>query len=301
MSNATVSPGTIVSDTQGSGGGSGASLAAGYLTGLQMWKTGDTTLTVASGRARDQGNVRDLVLGADTGVDFSVLGINGRDANLPNARAIVYAWLVGGASVATGVLISASETAPTFPAGYTEQRFIGSIPVEAGEGPRQVDWMQQGYGLSREVRLGPYDLQEALVGGPWPTAPGQIPAVTASTSWRNIVAGGQDVNFAPSERIPARPAGAGGVDARRGIRVILLFITRTNNNDFIEVAAAHGNNEVPTSSPLNGNGNTRSYQIGPNLTEEYFLQVGDNQSFQYRCTAGNINYLFTVAGWVDEL
>lgn len=278
-----------------------AKLSVGYLTGLQMWKTGDPTLTVAAGGARDTADAQDLVLAVDQVVDFSVVGINGADVDIDNVDAVIYVYLVGGSAVPTGVLVSASAVAPALPAGYTGHRFIGSIPISAGEGPFQIDWMQQGHGRTRVVRLGPQEVQVALVGGPWPTTPVQIPGVTASISWRNIVAGGVDVQFAPLQRVPARPVGAGGNNARRGIRVIFLFLTRTNTNDFLEVAPAHGVLEAPTTSPGNGDSNVRPYNIASNQSVELALQVGDGQMIQYRSTIAGNNYLIAIVGWHDEL
>ncbi len=299
MSAFNTSPGLVV--TPSAAGAGAAVLSAGYLTGLQMWKTGDTTLVVAAGGARDSANALDLVLAVAQAVDFSAVGINGADVDIANADAIVYAYVVGGDAVSTGILISASPLAPVLPVGYTAHRFVGSIPITAGEGPFQIDWMQQGHGRTRVVRLGPQEPQVALVGGPWPTTPVQIPGVTGSVSWRNIVAGGTDVQFDPLERVPARPIGAGGNNARRGIRVIFLFITRTNTNDFLEVAPAHGALEVPTSSPLNGDSNVRAYNIASNQTVELALQVGDGQMIQYRSSIAGNTYLIAVVGWHDEL
>lgn len=296
-------PGLVTSNPNA--GGAGASLfPPAYVYGLQLSWVDDSTVLVAPGGARAELLETNLM----QVVPFPVRwndgpGLGGRDtlAGL-DANIITYIYIIAGAGKVTGPIISASPTAPELPAGYTSFRFIGSVPLGGLGGiPKFNRFTQSGTDRSRRLLIEAPDASATLGGGSWPSAMGQIPGVSGSTSWRNIVSGGTDVVQSMAQQVPARPAGSGAPGSPRGILVDLAVIFRTQTNDFIEFAAADGSLEVPDSSPVDGRGFLRLYPTASNQIQAIQIQVGELQSIQYRCTVATLNYMLGVAGWTDEL
>lgn len=100
-----------------------------YVTGLGMAYATTTTLTVATGQARDSTNVNDIINSASLTFTSTVVGANGVDVAALTTSS-VYALYIIGSSVGkatTACLASLSATTPTLPLNYDMFRRIGWI------------------------------------------------------------------------------------------------------------------------------------------------------------------------------
>lgn len=277
----------------------GAIEAESALFGLTMSKTGNSEITVEAGFIRDTTDADTLVLSSSATVDLTVASsAGGRDqAGSFTTNTMIYIWVIGGGGNTVDVIASASSSAPTLPGSYTLFAFIGSVGM-GGTTDEMRDWTQSGTGRTRRVQY-EFARDEITVIGGIPSGTGGLDTVSTSSSWRNIVSGGTNVNFDPDTRIPARPAGAGGVNSEGGIVVIWQIFVEGSSDNWIEFARAHGAAQSPTSSPSNADG----YRVNiPDRQTNYLMEhpVGDGQSLQYRTAAAD-NYAFIIRGYYDEL
>lgn len=281
-------------------------MLSGYFDGCELTKTALSTITTTAGVVRDDTNqvfirpVAGTIALADVQAG-SELNKRDRAANLA-VDTMAYVFAVGSVPGADGYIISPSRTAPVLPAGYTYKRFIQSIPI--GTVVNQMRAWQSG-GFARTLRVeyepGVPSAQLEVVGAQGAVGGGILPPVTASASWRNIVAGGTNVNFGLSTRLPAAPVGSGGANVKNGVRAIFEIQLDRNGGDYVEFAPAHGAAEAPTSSPANGTGIRRYTADSWQSSVPLEIRVGDGQSIQYRsCNAVGMVYCFLVRGWYDE-
>ncbi len=102
----------------------------GYVNGLIPSRASNTTITLATGSARDSTDASNIVLGSSATIDFGVSAVvNGIDTGAI-AASKVYAVHVIGDSMgknATGGLVSLSGTAPALPSGYDMFRLVGYL------------------------------------------------------------------------------------------------------------------------------------------------------------------------------
>lgn len=298
------SAGPIV--TPGSSMGSSAAMLSGYFDGCQLTKTAVSTIAVTAGSVRNDANTGWIeppagniaLANAQAG---SVLNGRDRAANLA-ANTMAYVFAVGGGGGPDGYIISPSRTAPVLPAGYTTKRFVQSIPIGTAVNQQRA-WQASGNArtllVQYEPGIPPGELE--VVGAQGPVGGGILPAVTTSTSWRNIVAGGTDVNFGLDTRLPAAPVGAGGANVKNGVRALFDIQLDRNGGDYLEFAPAHGVVQAPTSSPANGSGIRRYTADSWQSSVPLEIRVGDGQSIQYRaCAFAFQGYCFIVRGWYDE-
>lgn len=296
----------LVSDPNS--GASTPSLPTGYLTGLELQRTGQSRIEVAAGKARDESDAKDLELAAATEIVLNNVQVgseaNGRDQAADFQDVVITTWLIGDSTQVNPVatLASTSVATPTLPAGYDLQRFLGQVPI-GGTANDQLPWNQSGSGRTRKVELGPpIDPSDTyVVGTPGAVNGGAIGNVSESTSWRNVVAAGTDVNFDPATRFPQRPVGQGGLGNPHGPRVLIRVYTDDEGDEYVELSDSRGLLEVPSSTPSNGDG-IRVY-IDPTTTHVWNieLQLGEGNSFMYRSSSLGLNYAFEIRGWWDDL
>jgi len=101
-----------------------------YVDDLQLAWASNTTLTVASGAARNSTNVNDIILDAGVTIDSAVSGyINGIDQGALAASTMYAVYAVGDSTQnnTAGAVISTSFTAPSIPVGYDMYRRIGAV------------------------------------------------------------------------------------------------------------------------------------------------------------------------------
>lgn len=107
---------------------------APYLSvdGLEIARASATTLTVASGRARNSSNENDIILTAGVTINGAENGINGLDTgSLANATLYtIYAVGDSSQNSTPGAMISASATSPLLPVGYDMYRKIGYVRTD---------------------------------------------------------------------------------------------------------------------------------------------------------------------------
>lgn len=98
-----------------------------YVNNLQTEWGSNSTLTVASGQARDSSNVFDITLASGVTINAAVVGANGIDTGSLAASSTYYVHLIYDNTLVKPVaaLLSLSSTAPTLPAGYGFFRVIG--------------------------------------------------------------------------------------------------------------------------------------------------------------------------------
>ena len=126
-----------------------------YVNGLQMTRASATTISVASGAARDSSDVNDIILTAAIVLNGSAVGANGMDSDVL-ANSTMYALYVIGNSSGykdSAVLASlASNSAPTIPFGYDMYRRIGWFLTDGSA--EILPFLQYG---SDETRMYYYD------------------------------------------------------------------------------------------------------------------------------------------------
>lgn len=98
-----------------------------YLNGLQIAVASNTTLTVASGAARDSTNQIDINLATGVTINAAINGVNGLDTGSLAASTVYAVFLIADAAQfnVPACLISTSATAPVLPTGYGIFRRIG--------------------------------------------------------------------------------------------------------------------------------------------------------------------------------
>jgi hypothetical protein len=102
----------------------------GFINGLIAARASNTTLTLATGSARDSTDASNIALSSSATIDFGITGANGIDTGAI-AASKMYAVFVIGDSMgknATAGLVSLSATAPTLPSGYDMFRLVGYWP-----------------------------------------------------------------------------------------------------------------------------------------------------------------------------
>lgn len=101
-----------------------------YVTDLQLAKTGNKTLTLAAGAARDFTNTDDIILGSTVTINGAAIGANGVDIAALVASTLYAVYVIGDSTAhhpTAGLLALATETSPSLPAGYDMSRRVGWI------------------------------------------------------------------------------------------------------------------------------------------------------------------------------
>lgn len=134
-----------------------------YINGLGLTRTGNTTVTVASGAASDSTNVNDITLGALVTFTGTTVGVNGVDVAAIIASTFYAVYLIGDSTgyKTTACLASLSFTTPSLPFGYDMYRRIGSILTDGSSHVLQF-WQIAGSGGSRRMY---YDVGISVLSG----------------------------------------------------------------------------------------------------------------------------------------
>lgn len=120
-----------------------------YLNGCNLARTGNKTLTVAAGQARDATNTFDIFVPSAITITGTVNGPNGLDTGTLQASKMYYVYLAYDVTLnlPACTFISLSSTAPVMPARYTSAVVIGVWATDGSTNFR--DWVQYGDGIDR--------------------------------------------------------------------------------------------------------------------------------------------------------
>jgi hypothetical protein len=284
---------------------------SGYIYGLQQHLHDATSVHVEPGTCRDSTNTEDLTLAAQITYNCATAGpaANGRDqAAAFTANTMIAIYLIGGNGNAIAAIASTvfpTFGSPTLPGTYSKFRFIGSMSINAVANNVRV-FQQTGTGVDRWLTYSQLPAADtACIGTQGSSAGGALAVVTTSTSWRNWVAGGTDVNFGPTRLIPPYPVGGGTPSSIFTVKGPLVRLYVTIGNDaargFLEFAPAYGAVQAPGASPANGSG-LRCYQDGDsNALSTFEMAMGEGNSFQYRSATITPDYCIQIAGFMDQL
>lgn len=129
-----------------------------YANGLQLTRTGNKTITMASGAARNSTNVNDIVLSSTVTIDGSTVGANGVDVAVIVLSSFYAVYVIADSTEYndTAGLLSLSSTAPSLPAGYDMFRRVGYILTDGSAnilqfwqyGIDETRWMYYDVGIS---------------------------------------------------------------------------------------------------------------------------------------------------------
>ena len=125
---------------------------SGFISGFTLTFTSVSTVTIAAGNARDKNDNVDLALAAPVVLNIAASGVNGLDTGVEAGNTWYHAYVIGdsnGVNPTAGIL-STSQNAPTFPAGYDVARRVGSVRNSAASDFR--DFQVFGNGSDRSVQ-----------------------------------------------------------------------------------------------------------------------------------------------------
>lgn len=287
-----------------------AVLPINFLDGLTHRMHSTTAIQIEVGSARDSTNTEDLVLAATVILDCATAGpaIQGRDqvaAFAANTMIAIYIIGGGGNPVATiASTVFPTFGSPTLPGTYSKFRWIGSLSI-TGIANNVRPYQQSGASRDRWIHYTDQTPAElTAIGTQGNSAASALAVVTTSTSWRNWVAGGTDVNFAPSRLIPPYPvAGTTPINLTAKGPLVEFHVTIGNDasRGFVEFAPSAGLLQAPAASPTNGSG-IRAYQMNNSNSRTWIrFRVGEGQSFQYRNATLTPDYAIAVQGFMDSL
>lgn len=134
-------------------------LSSLYVQGGRLVRTGNTTITIASGQFRDSTDTNDIVISSLLTVNGANNGANGLDFGAL-ANSTFYAVFAIGSSIfggnsasdtylAPAGLLSTSATAPILPAGYDMFRRIGYVLTDGSA--HILDFIQRGNSNDRPM------------------------------------------------------------------------------------------------------------------------------------------------------
>jgi hypothetical protein len=91
-----------------------------YVNGLELARASTTTLTVASGRARNSTNQNDIILSSSLTLDAATNGANGLDTGSLANSTFYFVFVIGSSQnlAKPATLLSTSATAPILPYNY---------------------------------------------------------------------------------------------------------------------------------------------------------------------------------------
>jgi len=98
-----------------------------YVDGLVLTRASVSTVTIGTGSCRDSGDTTNLQVASVLTADITSSGADGLDTGSEAADTWYSVWVIGTASGGVASLLSASETAPTLPSGYTLKRRVGWV------------------------------------------------------------------------------------------------------------------------------------------------------------------------------
>lgn len=103
-------------------------LPANYLYGLNSSRATVSTVTIDIGGCRSDDDLEDIIVSSPLTADITAAGENGLDTGSEAANTWYYIWVIKNPTTsAVASLLSASDTSPTLPPGYTRKRRVGSV------------------------------------------------------------------------------------------------------------------------------------------------------------------------------
>lgn len=120
-----------------------------YLQGLNLSRTDDAVVAIASGAARDSTNVVDIEVSSALAVSNIVSGVNGLDTGSVAASTMYAVYVIGDSTRhndAAG-LLSLSFSDPTLPSGYDVFRRVGAVLTDGSSD--NLEFHQYGEGKER--------------------------------------------------------------------------------------------------------------------------------------------------------
>ena len=130
------------------GGGDGGELFRGAICGVIGEPTGNATIDASVGWAVDDTETAIIKVTAPLTADITASGAGGLDTGSEASDTWYFLWLIAVPN-APAVMLSASSTAPTMPAGYTLKRRVASVRNNASS-----DFMQyfsRAFGALRRI------------------------------------------------------------------------------------------------------------------------------------------------------
>lgn len=126
-----------------------------YVNGLGIAKTGNKTLSMATGAARNSNNDNDIVVSSSLSINGANVGANGVDLAAIVLNSFYAVYVIGDSTAYEPVagLLSLSATTPNLPSGYDMYRRVGWILTDGSANILQF-WQ---YG-SDETRTYYYDV-----------------------------------------------------------------------------------------------------------------------------------------------
>lgn len=119
-----------------------------YLEGFHVTRTGNRTLTVGAGYARDFTNTNDMVVSSTIAVDLNVIGVPGIDTTI-QANTTYVVTLVGDSTKFNSPTIQVGLLGGTPPSGYDIFRRVGIIRTDGSANVLQ--FYQYGWGIDKWV------------------------------------------------------------------------------------------------------------------------------------------------------
>jgi hypothetical protein len=122
-----------------------------YVNGLGISKSTSKIVIMATGAARDSGNVNDITLNSSASINGATVGANGVDVAVLVASSLYAVYVIGDSSGyhATAGIFSLAATGPSLPFGYDMYRRVGYILTDSSANILQF-W-QYGAGGVREM------------------------------------------------------------------------------------------------------------------------------------------------------
>jgi hypothetical protein len=255
-----------------------------YIYGLQMSFTSTTTITVQAGRARDQFNVNDIVVGyapnvaaSQTGeatvppypapvatvVSTAFNGAGGLDTGTIADSTFYAVWAIGDSfnNNPGSIILSLSSVVPQYPMGYNTSRRIGYILTDSMA--HILNFWQYGNGGSRDMY---YDVGIAA------------PTTAGSTTYAPIALG----------------ASVPPITAEVMMKVAYTANSATNIASFIPYGSSASAGIV-----VFGYGVAAEQQGMLKILTE--LNTTPAPAFQYKTTSASDTLVLTVAGYTDNL
>lgn len=126
-----------------------------YVNGLGIAKTGNKTLSMATGAARNSSNDNDIIVSSALSINGANVGANGVDLAALVASSFYAVYVIGDSTLynSPAALLSLSATTPSLPEGYDMSRRVGWILTDGSANILQF-WQ---YG-SNETRTYYYDV-----------------------------------------------------------------------------------------------------------------------------------------------
>lgn len=122
-----------------------------YVTGLDLAVTGNTSMTMQAGQARNNTNINDIVLSSAVTLDATIVGANGLDAGTLAVSTFYAIHVIGSSTFAapSAMLLSLSATNPYLPLNYDMFLRVGFVKTDSSANILAQWW--DGHSADRQV------------------------------------------------------------------------------------------------------------------------------------------------------